>query len=140
MITQEQANACLEEVARELKGMSYEELCLLLTQLPCSPSSRWRASRQLSVAGEKLYVNVLISRLDYFRRRVSVEMVLSSEGETQWPHVPCVYFERFKSGRLSAREASRWEVMLFKALPYAFVALVAIGLAIFVLYLLLRAV
>ena len=107
MISQEQADAALVQAARELMEMSYDELALLDNRLPRSPEDEWRELPSIAVGGEKFHVHLLIGKIGWFRRRFSVEMVLNSEDGTQWPRVPCVYFERFRSGRLYVARTHR---------------------------------
>ena len=64
----------------------------------------------MTVAGEKLYINALISQWGVFRPRISVELIVTSEA---YPKVhACVYFERFKSGKLSEPFVQLWELVL----------------------------
>ena len=137
MLSQEDADACIEAAAADLKSLSYEEL-ERLARLHGS-SDEWQ-SRELQTAGETVYVNTTFAKFGRFRKRVSVEMVLSAEGGCDWPRVPCVYFERFKSGQLFvARAPGELVRTLFHALPYAFVSGVVIALAVLVWHLFLRA-
>ena len=97
MLSQTDADQCLEDAAAELKALSYEELEILGgLQDRCSSDLH----RELRIAGETVYVNTTIGKLGWFRKRICVEMILSAEGGHQWPRIPCAYFERFKSGCL----------------------------------------
>ena len=126
MIPREKARACLEAAAADLKELSYEELerfagshCML---------DNWQ-SRELEVDGEKVDVHTMMCKLGHIHKRISVELTLSAHGGILPPDTPCVYFERFESGRFypSSREKAR-EAALFKALPYALLGLVVIAL------------
>ena len=135
MLSQEGANACIEAAAAELKQLSYEELEKLAA---CQDGNDVTLDRELKVSGETVYVNTAIGKLGRIHKRVCVEMVLSAKGGTLWPDTPCVYFERFESGRLYVARAKGWETALFKALPYAFLGVVAIALVALVWHLFLR--
>ena len=78
MLSQQDAYACLETAAAELKELSYEELerfakshCML---------DNWQ-NRELLLDGEKVDVNTMICKLGRLYKRVSVEMTLSAEGD-----------------------------------------------------------
>jgi len=76
--------------------------------------------------------------LGRIRKRVCVEMVLSAEGGSRWADTPCVYFERFESGRLYEGRATGWEIALLKALAYVGFGGVVIGLLALMWHLFLR--
>ncbi len=135
MISRENACACLEAASTPLKELSYQELerfaesrCML---------DNWK-SQQLQVDGEDVYVNTMIARLGRIHKRISVELTLSAERGILPLDTPCVYFERFASGRFfpSPREQTR-EAALLKSLPYALLGGIVIGLLALVWYLFL---
>lgn len=131
MISKEDAWAVLDAAAAQLKTLTYEELGKLAAGLLGSPDTEWREFQQVTLGGEHLHIDVLMGGWGLLRRRISVEMVLSSDDGTLTPAtVPCVYFERFRSGRLYVPRTKGWEIALFKSLPYAFFGGVVIaGLA-----------
>ncbi len=75
MVSQEQADPALREVAWELMEMSYDELRLLDKRLPQSTDDEWREFRRLTVNGETLYVHVLMGRIGWLRRRINTYSV-----------------------------------------------------------------
>lgn len=101
MNSRETAFARLEAASAHLKTLSYEELQKLAAGLPCSPHSEWRKLQQITVDGKPLHIDVLMGKWGLFRRRISVEVVVNSDdGTITAAVVPCVYFERLKSGQL----------------------------------------
>lgn len=135
MISREDARAYLESESNKLKGLSYEELERFARSH--NLFDNWK-SHALQISDEKIDVNTMICRLGRIRKRISVELTLSAEGGILPADAPCLYFERFKSGRFypSPREKTR-EAALLRALPYAFVGVV-IGLLALVWHLFLR--
>jgi len=99
LISEEQAREALANAARGLMDMNYEDLERVDRQTPES-NDGWRELSPVAVGDEQLHVHVLMGKLGLFRPRISVELVCSTEDGPQWDRVPCVYFERFKSGRL----------------------------------------
>ena len=135
MLSQQDAYARLETAAAELKELSYEKL-EIFARSHCMLDN-WQ-SRALLVDGETFDVNTMICKLGRLHKRISVEMTVSAEGDIQWSETPCVYFERYKSGRLYVAQAKGWEIALFKAVPYAFLGVVAIALLALVWHVFLR--
>ncbi len=135
MLSQSEASRLIEESAQELQHLSYKELVRLATR---GDRAHCTIHRKLEALGETVYVNTTIERLGRFRKRLCVEMVLSAEGGAKWPVTPCVYFERFESGRLYVARAKGWEIAIFKALPYVFVTGVAFVVVTLLWYLFLR--
>jgi hypothetical protein len=133
MICREKACACLEAAAADLKAMSYEEL----ERFGRSEGmlNNWQ-SQERQVDGERVYVNTMICKLGRIQKRVSVELTLSAEAGKLPANTPCLYFERFKTGRFypTLREEAR-EPALHGALPYVLVGVVAIILLALVSYL-----
>lgn len=138
MISQEQADAVLARAAQEYMKMSYDELRRLDNRLSPPDKHGWCELPPITVDGEKYHISMLVGELPLFRRRICVEMILHSEDGTEWPRVPCVYFERFKSGRLHVVVTTKWENALMEALPYVFISAVVIGLPALVWHLFLR--
>ena len=118
MISREKACACLESESAKLKELSYEELERFARSHSMFDS--WQ-SRELQVDGEKVEVNTMMGKLGRIHKRISVELTLSAEGDILQADTPCLYFERFKSGRFypSPKEKTR-EAALLKALAYLF--------------------
>jgi hypothetical protein len=135
MLSQDDANQCIEAAAAALKSMSYDELKKL-----CAEQNRdaLPLNKELIVSGETVYVNVAIGELNRIRKRVCVEMVLSAESGALWPETPSVYFERFESGHLYDRRPRQWEIALFRAMPHMFVIAIVMALFVVVWYLFLR--
>jgi hypothetical protein len=100
LISQEQAGVVLKDAAQELMEMSYDELCQLDKRLPPWPDEMWRELTTVTVDNEEYHVIVLMSDIGVIRRRMCVELILQHTAGFQWRRVPCVYFERYKSGRL----------------------------------------
>ena len=136
MLSQQDAYACLEAVASELKELSYEELERFA--ISHGMLGDWQ-SREFLVDGETVYVNTMIAKLGRIHKRISVELNLRAEGDILPADTPYLYFERYKSGRFypSVREAAT-EAALFKALPYVFIGGVVIALVALVWHLFLR--
>jgi len=136
MISREHADACLEEASVDLKAMSYEDLETFAESH--SMFDGWQ-SREIQVDGTATEVFILAGQLGRINKRISIEITLSSVGEEVPEHTYCVYFERYKSGRFypSPREEER-EATLVKALPYALIGIVVIGLLALVWHLFLR--
>jgi len=129
MISQDRADAAIEDAARSLLEMTYDQLNDLSKRVKRKLAHE---SWEISVDGEPAYVSMMIGEIGCLRKRVCVELVLGSECADQWAHVPCVYFERFKSGRLYVARASAWHMVAVYALLLAgitFVALVVLHLA-----------
>ena len=135
MLTQHDADQCIEAASAELKSLSYEELEKFVELEGRGDAA---LDRELEVSGEIVYVNTTIGKLRRFRKRICVEMILSAEGGHEWERVPCVYFERFESGRLWVAPRSRWAETLFRALPYVFFVVGAFVFAVWIVRLILR--
>lgn len=132
----EDAYACLEAAAADLKTLSYAEL-ERLAELHGSADD-WQ-TRPLQVDGETVHIYTTFAKLGRFRKRVSVEMALCAESEEKQSRCPFIYFERFETGRLyPSPGAKEWEAALVKALPYVFLGGVVIALVALVWHLFLR--
>ena len=138
MISREKACACLEAAGAELNELSYAELEGFARSH--GKLDDWH-SREVLVDGHTVYVNTMIGKLGCVHKRISVELTLSAEGEILPADTPCLYFERYESGRFypSAREEA-WEAAVRKALPYVFIGGVVMVLLALVWYLFLRGV
>lgn len=134
MITQEEAEAAIERVSEEFKHLSYEEL---ERRAILQESGQEEPTRQLRIAGETAYVGIVFAKLGRFRKRVSVEVSLSGEGDSSVCRFS--YFERFESGHFyPSPRATQREAALGKVFPYASI-LVMIVLATYFLLKLLNA-
>lgn len=120
MLSQADANQCIEEAAAELKALSYDELMQLAARQDKSHDVK---SREMQVAGETVYANTRIFTVGRLRKRVGVEMTLSTEGGREWAWTPCVYFERFEKGHLYVARRNGWDVALFRTLPYLLIGI-----------------
>ncbi len=136
MISREDAYACLEAAAADLKSLSYEQLENLTERYAPDGQAPDIVSQ---VESQTVYIGTLIQKFGRFRKRISVEMMLSVEDEWDPSRYPFIYFERFESGRFypSPREEAR-EAALYKALPYVFISGVVIVLLALVWHLFLR--
>jgi hypothetical protein len=95
-MTQDQAKTILSEIANQLKSFSYADL----QKLDASEDDEWRLFREVVIGSEKLTIFALISEWG-LRRRISVELIaLSEDGAIGPENIGCVYFERFRSGKL----------------------------------------
>ena len=121
MISQERADACIEDAARELMEMSYDELKQLDRRIQNKSEDD---VRELEFDGENVAVFMMLGEIGVLRKRICVELVLHSEDGTQWKRVPCAYFERYKSGKLYVARASSWVIV-------GLYAYFLVGLAIF---------
>jgi hypothetical protein len=91
-----------DRVAREFENMSYEQLQELSATLERAVDG-WTTLRREELPSGGLNVNVeaLICQWGLVRHRISVELtVYSDDGSIHSGVVPCVYFERFASGRI----------------------------------------
>ena len=89
-----------DRVAREFENMSYEQLQELSATLDRAVDG-WTTLRREELPSGGLDVEALISEWGLVRRRISVELsVYSDDGSIHPGVVPCVYFERFASGRI----------------------------------------
>ena len=89
-----------DRVAREFENMSYEQLQELSATLERAVDG-WTTLRREELPSGGLDVEALISEWGLVRRRISVELsVYSDDGSIHPGVVPCVYFERFASGRI----------------------------------------
>jgi hypothetical protein len=112
MISREQAANHLQKQADELMNLNYDELRALADRLQASSDEEWPELKRLTIEGETLYIFALI-RTWGLRRRVSVELVISNEDGTISPKVvPCIYFERFKSGKLHRPNVEWWQLVV----------------------------
>jgi len=137
MITEQEADAAIERIAEEFKHLNYEEL---EKRAGLQESGHEEPDRQLRIAGETAYVGIMFAKLGRFRKRVSVEVTLSGEGDSSVCRF--TYFERFESGRFYLpRQATKRETALLKALPYASIPLLIafIAFAAYVVYTFLNA-
>jgi len=136
MISRDRACACLETAAGDLKRMSYEELERFA--ISHGTLCDWQ-SREVLVDGHKVDVNTLMGKVGRIHKRITVEMTLQADVGILCADTPCLYFERYKSGRFypSPREEAR-EAALRKALPYASLGGVVIALLALVWHLFLR--
>jgi len=81
----------------------------------------------------------MMGKLGWLHKRISVEITLDAAEGVSPPRLRCEYFERYQSGRFypSPKEEARYEAIV-KALPYAFVGVVGVGLVSLAGYILLR--
>ncbi len=89
-----------DRVVRDFENMSYEQLREFSAKLDRTVDG-WTTLRREELPSGPLDVHVLICHWGLVRRRVSVEVTVNSEDGSIHPGVvPCVYFERFASGRI----------------------------------------
>jgi len=94
-LTVQDADDCVEDVARAYENMSY----LQLRDLSNTPEGRWLVVDRMW-RGVPIRLTIQVSHFGRLRHRVSVEIAASAEGDKSWPWTPCVYMERYASGRL----------------------------------------
>ncbi len=127
MFSEEQVDACFEAAAANLKAMTYEQL-----EDYADTHGTWYVwkDRDFRFDGETINVSTLMGRLGRTKKgqRVTVEISLDAEEGVLPRRSRCVYFERYKSGRLYDAEASEWEIAVFRSIPYLFLLFTAIGL------------
>ena len=97
MLTEAEAQQHAESAARELRKLSYDEL-LARAQAPSEGAEALDRFDQ-HPHGEP-FVSITISKMGRWRKRVSVEVVVTDEGWEKWGNVGCVYFERYASGKI----------------------------------------
>jgi len=127
MISETRALAMLESAAGLLRNMSYGELSELEQKCKQDPQI---CTQEIEIEQEPAWLST-VERYGLFRRRISVEMTISADSDDQWSNVPCVYFERFKSGRLyEARVLSKFgatsDVLLLFCIPVSVCLLIAL--------------
>lgn len=89
-----------DRVARELESKSYERLQEFLTTLSRDEIGLADICSEDTPHGT-LHVCGVISEWGLIRRRISVELTVHSEDGSVHPGVvPCIYFERFATGRI----------------------------------------
>jgi hypothetical protein len=74
--------------------------------------------------GDDLCVDVVVSRLGPFSKRVAVEVTVTGDGWEHWGSVPCQYFEKRKNGAVFWADRGRWAVWVF------WLALIIVGLGV----------
>lgn len=114
-----------DRVVRDFENMSYEQLQELSATLEPTVDG-WTTLRREQLPSGALDVHALICHWGLVRRRISVEVTVSSDDGSIHPGVvPCVYLERFASGRI------------FKPGARGTVVIVGLGLALLAVVLLL---
>ena len=114
-----------DRVARDFENMNYEQLQELSATLDRTVDG-WTTLRREELPSGALDVDALICQWGLVRRRISVELtVYSDDGSIHPGVVPCVYFERFASGRI------------FKPGARGTVVIIGLGLALLAVVLLL---
>ena len=98
----DEATKLRDRVVHDLEKMSYEQLQEFSAKLDLDPAGDgWATLRREELPSGNLVVHALICRWGLVRRRISVELIVSSEDGSIHPGVvPCVYFERLASGRI----------------------------------------
>ena len=96
----DEATKLRDRVAHDFENMSYEQLRELSAKLDPAVDG-WTRLRRVELPSGNLDVHALICHWGLVRRRISVELTVSSEDGSIHPGVvPCIYFERFASGRI----------------------------------------
>jgi hypothetical protein len=101
LLTAQDADDCVKDVSRAYESMSYRRL----RDLSNTPEGRWSVVDRMW-RDVPIRLTIQVNRFGLLRRRASVEIVASAEGDTSWPWTPCVYFERFASGKLKLYRSS----------------------------------
>ena len=131
LLTVQDADDCVEDAARLYENMSYSELRALAS----TPEGRWsvvdRTWRDIPIR-----LTIQVNHYGLFWRRASVEIVASAEGDSSWPWTPCVYMQRYPSGRLwkgrtkgTKASSVKLQTYLVQLLIYAAAAAVILALA-----------
>lgn len=94
-LTVQDADDCVEDVARAYESMSY----LQLRGLANTREGQWSVVDRMW-RGVPVRLTIQVNHFGLLRRRVSVEIIASAEGDRSWPWTPCLYMERYASGRL----------------------------------------
>lgn len=110
MLSQAEADRCIEDVGEEYRRRTYDELSALMGD---NAGVSTTLDRRIVIGEHTVYANIMLSHLGRLRKgkRICVECVLSAEGGQDWARTPCVYFERYQTGRIwemSAREETVW--------------------------------
>lgn len=136
MLNRETIDECLEAASVELKKMDYAELDRFAESHGMFDD--WQC-REVELDSVPVEVFILAGKLGHIRKRISIEITLSTVGGEVPAHTYGRYFERYESGRLypSLREQARQDA-IFKALPYALVGVVVVGVLALVWHLLVR--
>ena len=110
-----------DRFVRDFENMSYEQLREFYEKLDPTVDGWTTLHREKLPSGTLVGVHALICCWGLVRRRISVEVNVSSDHESV-PHgvVPCDYFERFASGRIS--KASEQTPVLIIGLGLALLA------------------
>ncbi len=108
MLSQAEADRCIEDVGEEYRRRTYDELSALMGD---NAGASTTLHPRIVIGEHTVYANITLCHLRRLRKRICVECVLSAEGGQDWARTPCVYFERYQTGRIwemSAREAAVW--------------------------------
>ena len=98
MLTQSDADQCAEEVAAEFLGLSYDQLEGLWRQ---QRDFEYYLARGRRHHGERVHADIVLEKFGLFRKRVSVEITVTPVDLKPGTLVGCMYFERFRSGKIS---------------------------------------
>jgi hypothetical protein len=101
LLTAQDADDCVKDAARAYESMSY----LQLRALSKTPEGRWLVADR-TWRGVPIRLTIQVHHFGLLRPRASVEIVASAPGEKSWPWTPCVYLERFASGKLKLYRSS----------------------------------
>jgi len=113
-----------DRIVDDLENMSYEQLLELSASLETDVDG-WTTLRREEFPGGALAVHALISQWGLMRRRISVEVAISSDDRSIQPGViPCIYFERFASGHFFRPSARGTIVIVGLGLALVGVALI----------------
>jgi len=94
-LTVQDADDCVADMAQAYKNMDY----LQLRDIANTTEGRLVITDRMW-RGSPIRLTIQVHHFGRLRRRVSVEIVASAEGDDSWPWTPCIYFERYASGRL----------------------------------------
>lgn len=120
----DEATELRNRVVRDLENMSYAQLQELSATLEPSVDG-WATLRREKLPSGAFDVHALICKWGLVRRRISVELTVTSEDGSIHPGVvPCVYFERFASGRMCKPGARGTAVIIGVALALLAVAII----------------
>jgi len=82
-----EVTALQSRIARELKGLSYEQLQEWLAGLPPPDRDGWRELPSEEIAGKTIFVQLLAGCWGLIRRRISVEVTFWGDEGASVPRV-----------------------------------------------------
>ncbi|GMU26453.1 MAG: hypothetical protein AMXMBFR16_13580 [Candidatus Uhrbacteria bacterium] len=97
MLSESEAKRFLDAEAWELAALSYHQL-IAFAQL--TTRKEYESRKRVVISGDAVSVNGRFALIGVFFKRICVELTLLRDDGQRWLNVPCVYFERYASGKL----------------------------------------